>query len=374
MTDDAADPDTPWVLQLCHGYTGPFLDCARQYAVLFRDTPCKVCTVYLTGAPSDEVVHRSASDQVVFLNYRSHQIRGLKLGAIRDVRRLVGTRRFVLCVAHRAKPIYVALLASRLPVIGVHHAFGGYQRWTRRFFVNRLKRRLALLGVSDAVRDDMREQLPDWQQARIATLYNRVDVQAIQAEQLPREAARAQLGLPQDAFIVGNVGRLHPDKDQVLLIRGFARARSALPAGAMLAIMGSGRLEASLKALAAQELPNGAVRFLGQVPHGRRYFQAFDQFVLTSQEEPFGMVLLEAMAAGVPVLCRDDCGGGPEVAADEVLFAADADSLAQAMVDDAQARRFPWRTVALEKFTDTKANIRFQLLLQQFGLSALVSS
>lgn len=117
-----------WVLQLCHGYDGPFLDCARQYAVLFAGTQYKVCTVYLTGAPSDEVVQGSASDDVVFLGYDSRHVRGLRLGAIRELRKLVAGRNFRLCIAHRFKPIYVALLATRLPVIGVHHAFGVYKR------------------------------------------------------------------------------------------------------------------------------------------------------------------------------------------------------------------------------------------------------
>ena len=56
------------VLQFCHGYDGPFLDCARQYASLFVGTPYKVTTVYLTGAPSVEVERGSASDEVVFLD------------------------------------------------------------------------------------------------------------------------------------------------------------------------------------------------------------------------------------------------------------------------------------------------------------------
>ena len=55
-----------------------------------------------------------------------------------------------------------------------------------------------------------------------------------------------------------------------------------------------------------------SVRFLGQVADGRRYFKAFDTFALTSDHEPFGMVLLEAMAAGVPLI-GSDCGGGREV-------------------------------------------------------------
>jgi len=363
------DQHAPWILQFTHSHYGPFVDCARQYAALFRDTPYKVCTVYLTGAPDEAVVQGSASDEVIFLNQTKQQVRGLKLRAIGQLRRLLAGRRFVLCIAHRGKPIYIALLASQLPVIGVHHAFGDYQRWSRRFFVKRFKSRLALLGVSDATCKDIRHCMPDWPEHRLATLYNRVDIAALQAQQLSREQARKQLDLPLDAFIVGNVGRLHPDKDQALLIRGFAQARSALPAGAILVIMGSGRLESQLKALATQQLPSESVRFLGQVDFARRYFQAFDQFVLTSQEESFAMVLLEAMAAGVPVICRDDCGGGPEVAANEVLFSADSTRLAHAITETAKTRHFPYYTSALEKFTDTQARIRFKLLLQQFAIN-----
>ncbi|AVO52516.1 glycosyltransferase [Ectopseudomonas mendocina] len=301
-----------WVLQFCHGYDGPFLDCARQYAVLFKGTPYKVCTVYLTGAPSSEVERGSASDEVIFLDYSSAQVRGLKLGAIRDFRRIAASRNFALCIAHRFKPIYVALLGSNLPVIGVHHAFGDYKRRSRQMFANFFRKRLMLLGVSNAVRDDMRACLPGWPAERIETLYNRIDVEAVQVEQVSREAAREHLGLPQDVWVVGNVGRLHPDKDQATLVRGFAQALPQLPVGSLLVIMGTGRLESSLKALAVELGVSKSVRFLGQVPNGRRYFKAFDVFALTSDHEPFGMVLLEAMVAGLPVLASD-CGGAPEV-------------------------------------------------------------
>ena len=331
-TSEQAADQQRWVLQFCHGYDGPFLDCARQYAVLFKGTPYKVCTVYLTGAPSTEVEQGSASDEVIFLDYSSAQVRGLKLGAIRDFRRIAASRDFALCIAHRFKPIYVALLGSSLPVIGVHHAFGDYKRRSRQLFANFFRKRLALLGVSNAVRDDMRACLPDWPAERIETLYNRIDVEAVQAEQVSREDAREHLGLPLDAWVVGNVGRLHPDKDQATLIRGFALALPQLPAGSLLAIMGSGRLEAELKALAVELGVSDAVRFLGQVPNGRRYFKAFDVFALTSDHEPFGMVLLESMAAGVPVIASD-CGGAPEVigAAGSVFPLHDEQALAVAL-------------------------------------------
>ena len=321
------------VLQFCHGYDGPFLDCARQYASLFVGTPYKVTTVYLTGAPSVEVERGSASDEVVFLDYRSRDVRGLKLKAIRDIKGLVDGRNFQFCIAHRFKPIYVALLGTDLPVIGVHHGFGDYQRLSRKLFANCFRKRLALLGVSNAVRNEIRACLPSWPAERIETLYNRIDIAAVQAEQVCRDDARAHLGLPQDAWVVGNVGRLHPDKDQATLIRGFAQALPQLPAGSLLAIMGSGRLESALKALAVELGVSASVRFLGQVPQGRRYFKAFDVFALTSDHEPFGMVLLEAMAAGVPVICSD-CGGGREVVGEsEWLFAlGSAQALGQRLV------------------------------------------
>lgn len=308
-----------WVLQFCHGYDGPFLDCARQYAVLFKDTEYRVCTVYLTGEPSEEVVKGSASDEVLFFNYTSKQIRGLKLAAIRDFKKLVASRDFAYCIAHRFKPIHIALLGSKLPVIGVHHAFGDYRRWSRQRFANFFRKRLRLLGVSNAVRDDIRACLPRFPAEHIETLYNRIDVEAVQAEQISREQARKHLGLPQDAWVVGNVGRLHPDKDQATLVKGFALALPQLPAGSLLAIMGSGRLEQQLKNLAIELSVADSVRFLGQIPNGRRYFKAFDLFALTSDHEPFGMVLLEAMAAGVPVIATD-CGGAKEVVKEKALL------------------------------------------------------
>lgn len=300
------------VLQFCHGYDGPFLDCARQYASLFEGRGYKVTTVFLTGKANAQVAAGCASDEVLFLEFSSKAVRGLKLGAIRALRKIAAERRFSFCIAHRFKPIYVALLGTGLPVIGVHHAFGDYQRKGRRLFANLFRKRLSLLGVSDAVRDDMRRCLSQWPHERIQTLYNRIDVEALQVSLVPRDEARRALGLDAQAWIVGNVGRLHPDKDQATLLRGFAEALPGLPANARLVVLGKGRLEDTLKAQAAELGIADRVDFLGQVPDARRYFQAFDVFALSSDHEPFGMVLLEAMVAGVPLLATA-CGGAREV-------------------------------------------------------------
>lgn len=324
------------VLQFCHGYDGPFLDCARQYAALFEGTKYRVTTVFLTGKKDAKVAEGCASDEVIFMEYSSAAVRGLKLGAIRDLRRIARERDFAFCIAHRSKPTYIACLATDLPVIGVHHAFGDFERLGRKLFARAFRQRLHLLAVSNAVRDDIQQCLPDWPGTRLHTLYNRIDLQAVQGEQLGREEARFALGLSTDSWVVANVGRLHPDKDQATLLRGFAKSVPQLPANAVLIVIGAGRLEKALRDLAVELGIDSKVLFSGPVPNARRLFKAFDLFALTSDHEPFGMVLLEAMAAGVPLVCSD-CGGGAEVVRGigRLFPFRDEQALANCLIDSA---------------------------------------
>lgn len=366
------------VLQFCHGYDGPFLDCARQYASLFAGSGYKVTTVFLTGVADPEVAAGCASDEVLFMEFSSKAVRGLKLTAIAQLRKIAASRSFSFCIAHRFKPIYVALLATRLPVIGVHHAFGDYQRRSRKLFAGFFRKRLSLLGVSDAVRDDMRRCLPAWPAARIQTLYNRIDVDALQAIQVPVHEARDALGLSPDEWVIGNVGRLHPDKDQATLLKGFALALAHLPGESRLAILGSGRLEQDLKELARELGIADKVLFLGQVSDARRYFRAFDVFALSSDHEPFGMVLLEAMAAGVPLLATA-CGGAKEVVEGVgILFPfGDAEHLAQglrhlAAMDQHQQRQCAEMMLERlrERFSDQAVRATFWQLPHVIELTA----
>lgn len=366
-----------WILQFCHCHYGPFLDVARQYAVLFAGSRYKVLTVYLTGKASEAADRASASDEVIFLNFSSKDVSGLKLSAILALRKIAATRDFALVVAHRFKPIYIACLATRLPVIGVHHAFGDYKRAYRRWFVTAFRERLSLLGVSNAVRDDIRKELEKWPTERIQTMHNHLDVKAVQASLIPRREARARLGLPDEAIIIGNVGRLHADKDQATLIDAFAIALPKLPAGSLLAIAGSGPLEEALRAQVEALSIVDRVCFLGQVPLARRYFSAFDLFVLSSDHEPFGMVLLEAMAADVPVMATN-CGGAAEVIGEQDLLFEHKDSrqLAKKLVcffdgtnTENRAHWVRFLSQRLEaQFSDQAAQERFLLLIERLSL------
>lgn len=370
MIDIAEKRAPKRILQFCHGYDGPFLDCARQYAALFDGSGYKVTTVFLTGKKDAQVAEKCHSDEVIFMEYSSAAIRGLKLKAIRELRQIASKRDFSLCIAHRSKPTYIACLATSLPIIGIHHAFGDFERLGRKLFAHAFRQRLHLLAVSDAVRDDIRRCLRGWPQDRIQTLYNRIDVDSVRREQLPRDQARQALGLPESALVIGNVGRLHADKDQATLIRGFAKASPDFTQESLLIIMGQGKLDRDLKALASELGIADKVIFKGQVANARQYFNALDIFALTSDHEPFGMVLLEAMAAGVPIVVSD-CGGAPEVVGQsgELFELGRAEALARSLVTLAQldamevSKRRKEADLRLScYFSDTAARERFWLL------------
>ena len=323
--------DHTHVLQLCHGYGQPFLDVARQTVSLFRGKAVSVTTVYLTGVADEFLAQATGGDEVIFLEFSSRQIRGLKRAAIAQVRSICRQRGIRFAIAHRYKSVYVASHVPGVFVVGVHHAFGDYQRSSRRWYADRRRGRLALLGVSDAVRDDVRSSLTRWSPQHIETLYNRVDYTAMKRALLPRQQARQQLGIADDTFVFANVGRLHPDKDQKTLIAAFARIAKELDR-AQLLIIGKGRLEQDLRrqidGLGLQQ----RVHLTGPIPDASRLYSAFDGFLLSSDHEPFGMVLLEAMAAGLPIVASD-CGGGREVVGDSgLLFPLGNDAaLAQGM-------------------------------------------
>lgn len=296
-----------YVLQICHCYYDPFLDCARQYAVLFKNTPYKVITVFLSGKADPCIAEKACSDEVIFLEYESSQLSGLKLGIIQKIKKISKEFNFVCCIAHRAKPTYVALMATKLPVISIRHSFGDFDRFGRRLLVNLFKSRVTILAVSNAVRNEIRQHLPKWPGKKIETLYNRIDVDEAKTHLLSRAQARKKLNLPADAWVVGSVGRLHPDKDPKTLIHGFAKALPNLPDKSLLVLIGKGKLETELRKLIKELALTEKVLLLGQVHEAKRFFRAFDVFALSSDHEPFGMVLLEAMAADLPIICSN-CG------------------------------------------------------------------
>lgn len=103
-------------------------------------------------------------------------------------------------------------------------------------------------------------------------------------------------------------GRLVPQKGYPTLLRALARVRERVPA--RLRILGEGPLRDELGALAASLGVADAVSFEGFRPDPARWMAAADVFVLSSEYEGFGNVIVEALATGTPVVATD-CPYGP---------------------------------------------------------------
>lgn len=147
-----------------------------------------------------------------------------------------------------------------------------------------------------------------------------------------RAALRHQLGISGDAQLVVFASKLMCRKRASDLIDAFSRVRGRLP-DAHLVIAGSGEEEASLKHRAS-ETAQGYVHFLGFLNQSElpRTFAASDVFVLPSDNEPWGLVVNEAMASGLPVIVSDDVGAARDLVANTgagmVYPCGDIDALA----------------------------------------------
>ena len=141
---------------------------------------------------------------------------------------------------------------------------------------------------------------------RVVTTYNAVDVKRINTE-----AARAGgEGVGRRHRLI-YVGQLISRKN----VDGLLRALATLPGETTLAIAGEGREESALRSLASELGVAGRVDFLGYVPHDdiAALLATASTLVLPSHQEVYGLVVNEALAAGLHAVVSEDCGVLPDV-------------------------------------------------------------
>lgn len=341
------------VLILGHDYTTQFVDVFNQYTRLFDTDKFIVTVAYLTGEPDEEVRERTLAENVLFLNVSKKSIRSLKINAIKTLLALTREKQFQIVICHRYKPAYIMMWVAqfcKIPVlISTMHELRTMTSIKRKCLIACLARKNMLFaGVSNAVRDDLAKSLWFVPRKRILTLYNVVDVGLTEPQFLTKEAARDSLNLSKDDFVFGNLGRLVKNKDQTSLIQAFAQIKPQCPR-AKLMIVGSGELETTLKQLVESLGLTNDVIFTGFLTTGFRYMKAFNCFVLSSTQEAFGRVLLEAMLAKLPIIATR-VNGIPEVMGKTgtLVEAKDVSGLAEAM-QKIYALSWPERAVLGDK-------------------------
>ncbi|MGH9562982.1 MAG: glycosyltransferase family 4 protein [Terracidiphilus sp.] len=154
----------------------------------------------------------------------------------------------------------------------------------------------------------------------VVTIHNGVDLIEFPLKGAERSALRFALGVPEGAFLVCAVGQICARKGLLELIEAFTIAHTRTP-DLHLIIAGSVLFEHEkpyldrLYQAAANPSVAGSIRFIGQIQDVSVLLRAADLLVLNSHEEPFGLVLIEAMSSGTPVLATRT-GGIPEIVRD----------------------------------------------------------
>lgn len=235
--------------------------------------------------------------------------------------------RFAPNVVHAHSPFVSGLLGrrvarrSRAPLVFTHHTrFGDYghylgplagpagalaERYLARFWAGCA----AVIAPSSDLAREITERLPPERRDRVHVIPTGVDVDGIRSS--GARDPRPDAGWPSDAVVAISLGRLAPEKSPMTVLDAVALAADR-DARLRLLVIGGGPSEAALRSRAARPDLAGRVAFTGMLPRtealGR--LRGGDLFVFASRTETQGLVLAEALSAGLPSVAID----GPGVA------------------------------------------------------------
>jgi glycosyltransferase involved in cell wall biosynthesis len=230
------------------------------------------------------------------------------------LRRLLADGRYAIVHTHSPIPAAAARILAGRPTRLVHtehNVWDRYRRATRAANALTYHRNDAVLAVSEGVAASIAP--PAWmpQSPRIEVLHHGIDPTKLSTGDDARRTARQLLDLPPDVPVVGTLANLTPKKDHAGIIDAVGRIREKQPDVVAL-FVGSGPLEAQLRALTDEAGLAGSIRFLGMRADALSILPALDVFVLGSRFEGLPISLLEAMGSGLACVATQ-VGGIPEV-------------------------------------------------------------
>ncbi|MFI5830607.1 glycosyltransferase [Streptomyces sp. NPDC051578] len=285
----------------------------QQLRLLLRHMPMQCDVLTLTNPGSVAEGLRADGVRVVHLAMKGNR----DLAALPKLVRFIRRGRYDLVHTHLYRACLYGRLAARLAgvgaVVATEHSLGAAEIEGRPLSggVRALYLAGERLGAATvAVSETVAARLEAWgvPAGRVHVVPNGIEAARFRFDAGVRRSTRARTGLPERAFVVGGVGRLVPGKRFDVLVRAVA----ALP-GAHLLLAGDGPERSALRRLAGELGAQGRIHLvgerdpLGDGPDGRTpgvaaLLAAMDVFVSPSREEAFGLAVVEALAAGLPVL------------------------------------------------------------------------
>jgi len=228
-------------------------------------------------------------------------------------KRLIRERGIDIIHLHRSQDLalFAPLNVPKVLTLQIQSSLPKRDLW-HRWVYSRVDR---ILTITYLMRDLALKTLPV-NPDKIHALHYGIAADELYAKRGDPKETRRRFGIPEDAFLIGLVGRLEISKGQEVLLRAFAHIHQKYPQARLL-FVGDPPPEHSgydqdLQNLARDLGMAERVHFIGFQAVTPPIFAALDLFVLASRQEAFGLVLLEAMAQGVPIIATR-AGGVPEV-------------------------------------------------------------
>ncbi|HEX8907359.1 MAG TPA: glycosyltransferase, partial [Longimicrobiaceae bacterium] len=257
----------------------------------------------------------------------------------------------------------VPRIVVRLGIVREHPRRGGRAR----AFARRVD---AMIVNSTEIRDVWLRSAPEYPGERIHVVMNGIRARDAERPRL-RDRLREELGAAPGTLLVGGAGHLAPRKGFDLLLRAFAAAELD---DARVVIAGGGDYLAELRGMADELGIAGRVAFLGHRDDGPDVIAGCDVFVLGSRNEGMANVMLEAMAAGVPVVATDVSGVRRALGAEEggppagwIVPGDDAGAMAAALREVAAAL-----SASPERVTE-RTGEALRRIRERFGVERMVS-
>jgi glycosyltransferase involved in cell wall biosynthesis len=275
-------------------------------------------------------------------------VHDLGLRAYGDPRPLARLR--ALAAEHRAEVVHAHLQPgelyaamawndrSRPPLVISRHNLGRFYKGPAPDALERwaVRRSDQVIAISEAAGERLRRVNPAYPGDRLSVVPYGVDLAPYDRGAEPqRTRLRTEWGLGPDSFAFGTVSRLIHSKRVDVLIDALAEARRQRPGRDIrLVVVGDGPVRPGLEARARERGVAEAVVFAGLRGDVPDCLFALDAFAFASVTEGFGLVLLEAMAAGLPVIATDLAPMNDVVTPNEGLLASveDVGANAQAMI------------------------------------------
>ncbi|MBX7546759.1 glycosyltransferase [Streptomyces sp. NPDC004232] len=327
----------------------------QQLRLLLRHLPVHCDVVTLTNPGPVAAGLAADGVRVTHLGMTGN----LDLAALPRLARIIRRGRYDLVHTHLYRACLYGRIAARLAgvraVVATEHSLGDSQMEGRPLTAG--VRGLYLLGerlgrATVAVSPTVADRLMCWgvPAPRLTVVPNGIDLARFAYDPAARLRTRDRLGLPADAFVIGAVGRLAPGKRFDVLIQALTR----LPDDCRLLLVGGGPEEGALRRAARAAGGADRVLFAGERaytgdsggsgdsggdtsgPDLPALASAMDVLAAPSAEEAFGLAVVEALAAGLPVRytsCPALQDLAPEAAPGALRVPCDAGAYARALAE-----------------------------------------